>query len=59
MEVPAGGKGVFTDLSGRVVQQINFEQSLQIDLSHFSNGIYLVKLFDDGNLLSVQKLVKE
>ena len=53
------GKGVFTDLSGRVVQQINFEQSLQIDLSHFSNGIYLVKLFDDGNLLSVQKLVKE
>lgn len=53
------GKIQLTDLSGRVLQQFNFDQSLQIDLSHFSKGIYLIKLYSNNKLLSVQKLVKE
>lgn len=52
-------KILLTDLSGRTVQQFNFDQTIQIDLSYFSNGIYLIKLFHDDKLLSVQKLVKE
>lgn len=58
-QIIQNGKIQLTDLSGRLVQQFNFDQSLQIDLSHFSNGVYLINFFGDGNLLSVQKLVKE
>ena len=34
-------------------------QAVQIDLSRYANGIYFVKLVDDGMVISVGKVVKE
>ena len=34
-------------------------QAVQIDLSRYANGIYFVKLVDDGKVISVGKVVKE
>ena len=34
------------------------EQTAQIDLSGFANGVYLVKAVADGNVIAVRKVVK-
>ena len=32
---------------------------MQIDLSSYATGVYLIKLVNDGNVLAVRKVVKE
>jgi hypothetical protein len=34
------------------------EQTAQIDLSGFANGVYFVKAVADGNVVAVRKVVK-
>ena len=34
-------------------------QTMQIDLSSYATGVYLIKLVNDGNVLAVRKVVKE
>jgi hypothetical protein len=47
-----------TDISGKMVLSGNFKSSLcQVDLTSFSEGIYLLQLVDDRNYVKTQKLV--
>ncbi|WP_419180011.1 T9SS type A sorting domain-containing protein [Aequorivita todarodis] len=34
----------FYDVSGRLVETINFQSNRQIDLSHLMSGVYFVKV---------------
>ena len=46
--------------NGRRLQIIPVtDETTQINLSQYANGIYFVKLVDDGNVVSVGKVVKE
>lgn len=48
------------DIYGRRLQIIPVtDETIQINLSQYANGIYFVKLVDDGYVVSVGKVVKE
>jgi hypothetical protein len=34
-------------------------ETIQIDLSRYATGVYLVKLVNDGKVIAVKKVVKE
>ena len=34
-------------------------QTMQIDLSHYATGVYLIQLVNNGNVMAVRKVVKE
>lgn len=55
------GKIILTDLSGREIasQNLNQQNSNQIDISKFSNGIYLLKIYSGNTVLKIEKLVIE
>jgi len=46
-------------LSGQLVHQINQIQNPSIDLSHFSKGVYILKILDKFGQNHISKLVKE
>ena len=49
------------DVYGRLLQTVEtcHGASLQIDLSHYATGIYLVRMVNGGKVMAVRKVVKE
>jgi hypothetical protein len=48
------------DMADKIISEINPTNNLeQISMSNFANGLYLVKLIEDDQLISVQKFMKE
>ncbi len=45
-----------TDMLGREVKQLNFEE--EIDISDLENGIYFVAILQNGKTLGVKKIIK-
>lgn len=61
--IELGGQGriIISDLQGRKIENIrlNSEQNQQvIDLSTYSNGIYLINLYVNDKLMASEKLSK-
>ena len=48
-----------TDLSGREVELHPFNQSILLDISRLSSGIYFVKMSSEDKTVSVQKFIKQ
>ena len=46
------------DVYGKVVEQLKFQYSTTLDLGEFSSGIYMIRLMDEANVLSDQKIIK-
>ena len=48
------------DMYGRLLQTVPAgKQTVQIDLSHYATGVYLIQLVNNGNVMAVRKVVKE
>ena len=48
------------DVYGRKLQNVSVTgENTQIDLSHYSTGVYIVKLVNGGKVVAVRKVVKE
>ena len=48
------------DIYGRRLQIMPVTaETVQIDLSRYATGVYLVKLVNDGKVVAVKKVVKE
>ena len=50
-----------TNLSGQILQQLQYKnvlQPLNLDLSNFNSGIYLINILADGEKLPVKKAIK-
>ena len=48
------------DVYGRLLHTVPAgEQTVQIDLSHYATGVYLIQLVNNGNVMAVRKVVKE
>lgn len=48
------------DICGRRLQSLSVSgENTQVDLSHYSTGVYIVKLVNDGKVVAVRKVVKE
>lgn len=48
------------DIYGKRLQVISVtDERIQIDLSHYATGVYLIKLVNNGNAMAVGKVVKE
>lgn len=58
-EKMANQKMLITDVSGKQLDEIPLStiEVTTIDLTGFSEGIYFVKIFNSGNIQSVQKLI--
>ena len=48
------------DIYGRRLQSVSVTgENTQVDLSHYSTGVYIVKLMNGGKVVAVRKVVKE
>ena len=49
------------DVYGRLLRTVEtcHDASVQIDLSHYATGVYLIQLVNNGNVMAVRKVVKE
>ena len=49
------------DVYGRLLRTVEtcHGASLQIDLSSYATGVYLIQLVNNGNVMAVRKVVKE
>ncbi|MFN4235096.1 MAG: immunoglobulin domain-containing protein [Bacteroidia bacterium] len=48
---------IISDLSGRIIKEIKIENELKLELSDFSNGIYLVNYLNNKGTAGFKKLV--
>ncbi|MCY1723381.1 T9SS type A sorting domain-containing protein [Prolixibacteraceae bacterium Z1-6] len=46
------------DLNGRIINQTNFQNDIQIDVSYLLSGIYLVELYSEDERIYVDKIIK-
>lgn len=54
------GKAEVCDVNGKLIFKIPFDTETTLDLGNYSNGLYIVKLFDtNGHLRFSQKVVKQ
>ena len=49
---------VVLDVFGKIVEKLKFQYSATLDLGGLSSGIYMIRLIDETNVLSDQKLIK-
>lgn len=48
------------DLYGKLLQLIPvYSETIQVDLSQYAKGVYLMKLTNNGSVMAVQKIVKQ
>ncbi len=47
-----------SDALGRIVKQLSLSASTKIDVSDLENGIYFLQVFDEGKLLTTEKIIK-
>ncbi len=49
---------LLTDLSGKIIRSSNFSGKFSLDISGFNSGVYLVSIFENGDLLIREKVVR-
>lgn len=52
-------KILITNLTGKVILFKSFKSEIQIDLSNYQNGIYLISLFRNNTRIGTKKIIKE